>query len=288
MSARSLFVNEDGRIRAGWRVLIFVSLFLFCFTILAVAEVGIGYLADRRGYRVLVQQWSFPVALIVAHWIMLRWIEGRGWDYVALARGDARPRLLIGGLALGALAIGIPSLLLLATGQLALRPMPDGSSSAVAAITLANLLPAAFGEEMLLRGYVFAVLRESIGWRWTLIATSIVFGLLHLINPGADAQSILLVIMAGFFLGSILLATRSLYAAGMVHFGWNWAMAAGLHTPVSGLAARTPDFRIVDSGPDWLTGGAWGPEGGLPSALAMFVVMLYIYSRYLRRMEHKE
>jgi CAAX protease family protein len=287
LSARSLFANEDGRLRAGWRVLIFVFLFLFCFTVFAVAELGLQYVANSRGYKVLIDQWSFPVALIVAHWIMLKWIERRGWNYVALARSDAKPPLLIGGLALGALAIGIPSLLLLATHQLAFRPMPDGSSTGVAALTLANLLPAAFGEEMLLRGYVFAVLRESIGWRWTLIVTSIVFGLLHFINPGADPQSILLVIMAGFFLGSVLLATRSLYAAGMVHFGWNWAMAAGLHTPVSGLKVQTPDYRIVDNGPDWLTGGAWGPEGGLPSALAMFVVMIYIYSRYLQRMESK-
>ncbi|HEY8166834.1 MAG TPA: type II CAAX endopeptidase family protein [Gemmatimonadaceae bacterium] len=285
MSARALFANEDGRIRAGWRVLIFIIVFLFCFTVAAVAEYGLTIMAESRGYRPLVAQWSFPLSLVVAHWIVLRWIENGSWDYVALGRKAARPQLMIGGLALGVLAIGIPSLLLIAAGQLAIRPMPDGSSTGVAAIALANLLPAAFGEEMLLRGYIFAALRDGIGWKWTLIVTSIVFGLMHMINPGADAQSILLVILAGFFLGSILLATRSLYAAGMVHFGWNWAMAAGMHTPVSGIRVQTPDYRVIDNGPDWLTGGQWGPEGGFPSALAMFVVMIYIYSRYLRRME---
>jgi membrane protease YdiL (CAAX protease family) len=285
LSARALFANEDGRIRAGWRVLIFILVFLFCFTVGAVAEYGLTIIAESRGYDPLVTQWSFPLSLVVAHWIVLRWIEGRGWDYVALGRSAARPRLLIGGLALGALAIGIPSLLLMATGQLAIRPQPDGSSTAVAAISLANLLPAAFGEEMLMRGYIFAALRDGIGWKWTLILTSIVFGLLHLPNPGVDAQSILLVMLAGFFLGSILLATRSLFAAGMVHFGWNWAMAAGMHAPVSGIRVRTPDYSVIDNGPDWLTGGRWGPEGGILSALAMFVVMIYIYSRYLRRME---
>jgi membrane protease YdiL (CAAX protease family) len=288
LSARSLLAGEDGRIRAGWRVLIFIVVFLFCFTVGAVAEFGIDQIADSRGYNVLVTQWSFPLSLVAAHWIVLRWIERRGWDYVALGRSAARPRLLIGGLALGALAIGIPSLLLLATGQLAIKPAPDGSSTAIAAISLANLLPAAFGEEMLMRGYIFSALRDGIGWRWTLILTSIVFGLLHIPNPGSDAQSILLVILAGFFLGSILLATRSLYAAGMVHFGWNWAMAAGMHTPVSGIRVRTPDYSVVDNGPDWLTGGRWGPEGGFPSALAMFVVMIYIYWRYLRLTERKQ
>jgi hypothetical protein len=152
-------------------------------------------------------------------------------------------------------------------------------------LIFANLLPAAVGEELLLRGYIFAVLRESIGWRWTLIATSVAFGLLHMSNPGAEAESVLLVVLAGFFLGSVLLATGSLYAAITVHFAWNWVMAAGLHSPVSGIAIVAPDYRVVDSGPDWLTGGSWGPEGGLAAALSMFAVIIYIYGRHLRRME---
>jgi len=91
--------------------------------------------------------------------------------------------------------------------------------------------------------------------------------------------------LAGFFLGSVLLATKSLYAAIMVHFAWNWVMAAALHTPVSGIPIIAPDYRVVDAGPDWLTGGAWGPEGGLAAAASMFVVVVYLYARHLRRLE---
>jgi hypothetical protein len=71
-----------------------------------------------------------------------------------------------------------------------------------------------------------------------------------------------------------------------VHFAWNWVMAAWLHTSVSGIAIIAPDYRVVDAGPDWLTGGAWGPEGGLAAALSMFAVVIYLYARHLRRMEH--
>ena len=278
-------MDEDQRIRPGWRVLIFILVLGATFVVAPLLEYGVTAAANARGYQPLITLWSFPLAMIVAHWIMLRWIDGRGWDYVWLGRSAARPRLLTGGFLLGALAIGIPSLLLLAAGQLTIRSAPNGSSAAAAALSLGNLLPAAFGEELMMRGYLFAALRDGIGWRWTLIATSIVFGLLHLPNPGADAQSVLQVILAGFFLGAVLLATRSLYAAGMVHFGWNWGMAAGLHTPVSGIPVQTPDFRVVDNGPDWLTGGVWGPEGGFAAALALFVLLIYIYSRHLRRME---
>ncbi|MEO7682664.1 MAG: CPBP family intramembrane glutamic endopeptidase, partial [Gemmatimonadaceae bacterium] len=197
----------------------------------------------------------------------------------------AKPSLIARYTLVGVLAIAIPSLILMAMGQLRAVPAAPGSWWAATGLTFANLLPAAAGEELLLRGYIFAVFREAIGWRWTLIATSIVFGLFHVPNPGADAESVVLVMLAGFFLGAVLLATRSLYAAIAAHFGWNWAMAAGLHSPVSGIPVLAPDYRVVDAGPDWLTGGGWGPEGGLAAAVSMFVVVVYIYARHLRRME---
>ncbi len=62
-------------------------------------------------------------------------------------------------------------------------------------------------------------------------------------------------------------------------------MAAGLHTPVSGLAVSTPDYKVVDAGPDWLTGGQWGPEGGFAAAVAMFALVIYLHARPLRRLE---
>jgi membrane protease YdiL (CAAX protease family) len=130
-------------------------------------------------------------------------------------------------------------------------------------------LPQSLAEEMALRGYIFAVVREALGPAAALFGTSVVFGLLHLGNPGASVQSTLLVVLAGLFLGSILLVTGSLYAAWMAHFAWNWAMAALLHTPVSGIPVRPPDYQLVDAGPDWATGGSWGPEGGAGAALGM-------------------
>ncbi|HUQ20108.1 MAG TPA: CPBP family intramembrane glutamic endopeptidase [Gemmatimonadaceae bacterium] len=241
--------------------------------------------ASAMGYRPLVSEWAMPLGLLIATAASLILIDRKSWDYVWLGRAAFQPRLIAISLLVGAAAIGLPSLLLLSTGQLRAVSAANGSWLGAAAITFANLLPAAAGEELFLRGYLFAVLRDTIGWRWTLIVTSVVFGWMHINNPGVDAESVLLVILAGFFLGSILLATGSLYCAIAVHFAWNWMMAAALHTPVSGIAVVAPDYRVVDSGPDWLTGGTWGPEGGMAAALSMFIVVLFIYGRYLRHME---
>jgi hypothetical protein len=193
--------------------------------------------------------------------------------------------MLARGTAFGALPIGLASLLLIGVGQLQVNPAPDGSWWGAAGTAMAILLPAAFFEELFIRGYAFSVLRRMGGWKLALVVTSVVFGLLHAGNPGADAQSILAVIVAGFFLGAVFLATGSLYAVGAAHFAWNWTMVALLHTPVSGLAMPSPDYRTVDAGPDWITGGAWGPESGLAALGAEFVLLFILYGRYLRRME---
>lgn len=264
-----------------------MGFYLLCFVIIAVFQIaaeavfGAGA-ADAQGASA---QWVTLVSVVIATYVMLRRVEKLPWSTVGLHRTAASPSALVRGTAFGALPIGLASLLLIGVQQLQVSPAPDGSWWGAAGSALALLLPAAFFEELFIRGYAFSVLRRMAGWKLALIVTSVVFGLLHAGNPGANAQSILAVIVAGFFLGAVFLATGSLYAVGAAHFAWNWTMVALLHTPVSGLVMPSPDYRTVDAGPDWLTGGAWGPESGLAAAGAEFVLLFILYGRYLRRME---
>jgi membrane protease YdiL (CAAX protease family) len=235
----------------------------------------------------VVFQWLSLASVALATWVMARRVEKVPWSTVGLDRVAASPSLLIKGAAYGAVTIGMASIFLLATHMLRIDATIPGSWWGEAGHSAAVLLPAAFFEELFIRGYAFSVLRRAAGWKLALIVTSVLFGLLHAWNPGADAESILAVTVAGFFLGAILLATRSLYAAGAAHFAWNWVMAGALHIAVSGISARDPDYRTVETGPDWLTGGKWGPEGGLAAVAMMFVAIFYLYGRHLRRMEWK-
>jgi membrane protease YdiL (CAAX protease family) len=233
----------------------------------------------------ILYQWTTLVSVVAATWVMLRKVDRLPWNEVGLDRAGASPHVVVKGTVLGGLTIGAASVFLLTIHMLRIDTTPAGSWWGEAARSTILLLPAAFFEELFIRGYVFALLRRAAGWKAALIVTSVVFGLLHIANPGADSESILAVIVAGFFLGGILLVTRSLYAAGAAHFAWNWVMAGGLHIAVSGLPPHDPDYRVVETGPDWLTGGPWGPEGGAAAVAAMFVVFFYLYGRNRRRME---
>ena len=220
------------------------------------------------------EMWLLTLALLIGHAFTLRLVDRRGWDTVALGRAAARPRRLLLGLAVGVLAIAAPTALLIAVGWLRVAPAAAGSWWDAAWRLSVFLAPAALWEELAFRGYPFAVLREALGVAPALVATSVLFGLLHLSNPGADLRSTVLVTLAGLFLGAVLLAARSLYAAWLAHLGWNWTMAVLFHAAVSGQPFPSPDYQTVDAGPDWVTGGVWGPEGGAGAALGMMAGML--------------
>lgn len=280
MTARAWAYRADGRLRAPWRILIFIVATYLCI-IVAATFVGpaIALAYSTAGLRVSSDGWVLVLALIGGHFIALRFDKGGSWSQVGLDRPAARPALLARGFLFGALAIGVPILLLIAIGWLARTPGAPTSWAAAALRVSIALLPAAFYEELATRGYIFAAIRDSAGPAWALGITSVGFGLLHVRNPGASPESIVLVMVAGVFLGAILLATKSLYAAWMAHFAWNWTMAVVFHIAVSGWPFESPDYRFTDAGPDWMTGGTWGPEGGAAGGLGMLGALVYLYAR---------
>lgn len=240
-----------------------------------------GAVMSATGQQLALAAWLSLVALLGGHFLLLHAVERRSWAWVGMGRDAAQPLLLARGAVIGALAIGVPAALLLASPWLRVEPTTAGGGSwAGAAWSLATTLaPAALFEELAFRGYPFAVLRERFGAAVALGVTSVLFGLLHLQNPGAAPLPIFAVVVAGFFLGAILLVTRSLWAAWAAHFAWNWTMAAIFHMEVSGGGFPTPGYRVVEVGPDWLTGGSWGPEGGIAALAGMAAATWYLATR---------
>ena len=271
---------------ALWRIIAFAALWiagssLALAGIAAVWPSGAGIGIEGQ----IADALSELVGALLASAVLLRFADRSGWTAIGLGKEALSPMALSLGAALGGGTIALASLVLLGTHQMLLRASPATGWLDAAGLTAVLLLPAAFAEELVMRGYVFWIARRKWGWKWAAIGTSIFFGLLHIFNPGANAQSLSMVIIAGLFLAGVFLLTRSLYAAGVCHFAWNWVMAGGLHTPVSGQSLPAPNYTITDNGPDWLTGGRWGPEGGAAAGAAMIIIIWYLYTRHLRRME---
>ena len=292
MSAPQFLFTESGALRAPWRILAF-SLTSFAAFVAADALLGplITWVFSLVGIRGVSNfEWLQAAGVLGGTIISLRWIDKRPWGDVWLGRDAARPRLVGFGFFVGAAAIAIPIAALIGVHWLREVPGGNGSWAGAALRTSIFLLPAALVEELITRGYLLSVLREAWGWPWAIGITSIAFGLLHLANNGANVESVLLVTVAGVFLAGILYATKSLYAAWMAHFAWNWTMAVLFHTAVSGYPLESPRYRYVDAGPDWATGGEWGPEGGLPAGIGMGLGggIAYLFARRGRTPRREE
>ena len=286
MTVRQIVFTPEGGVRAGWRVLLFLAVF----GVLNQLLIRSMYLIGRPHSSALAELESYLLLLFaawLAHFIMLRWVDRKPWSYVGLGREQLTPGLILVGLALGSLCILVPSGGLLLAHDLTVITGLQGSHSwaGLAVAGVAIFLPQSLWEEMLSRGYLFAALRDGIGWIGALAVTSVGFGLLHMANPGANAQSVTIVILAGVFLAAILVATRSLYAAWMAHFAWNWSMAELLHSSVSGIRFPYSTYRVDDVGPAWLTGGSWGPEGGAAAVAGMLagIAVLVAWRRQVTR-----
>lgn len=288
MRARALVWDLDGALRAPWRLVVFLAAALAAFVVLQGVVypivAGTAWFVAREA--LVLYPWLFLAAFLVAHLVAFRaGRAGEGWRTVGLGRAAARPATLVHGFLVGALAILLPSLGLMAACWLRPERGGEGSVAWLFLSLLVVLAPAALWEELLARGYPFAVLRRALGLPAAVLLTSIAFGLLHLQNEGANLFAVGQVVFAGVWLAGVLVATGSLYAAWTAHLGWNWTMAAVLHTPVSGIRFDAPGWRLTDAGPDWATGGAWGPEAGLGATLGMAASLIYLFARQPRREE---
>ncbi len=265
------------------RILLFVLLLVLC-AIAADALLSpvLIWLLGRTGQRLRISAFVELSAALAATAIMVRAIDKRSSAYVGLSRNAARARPLIIGWCVGAAAIAGACGVLAAMGLL--RFVPAGGAGWIGAairITVV-LVPAALAEELICRGYLLSVTRDVVGIRWAVLLTSVMFGLLHLTNPGASAESVALVMLAGVFLAAVRVVLDSLYAAWMAHLAWNWVMAVPLHAAVSGVRFESPEYQAVTTQPAWLSGGAWGPEGGAMAGLGMIGGLAYLYTRRRR------
>ncbi|HET9604642.1 MAG TPA: CPBP family intramembrane glutamic endopeptidase [Gemmatimonadales bacterium] len=235
------------------------------------------------GSSLFVQGIVFLASGLVATWII--GIKAARLDLTKLRwRNAGRPfRGFSWGLLAGAAAAAAALLLAVALTGSGWSHDAGGVGSYLVSLgkTAGALAPAALAEEVAFRGVPLVLLAAAFNRGAALVVIAIVFALGHAPNPHVSGLALGNIALAGIFLGLAFYAAGGLWTAFGAHFGWNLTLAA-LDAPVSGLPFRIPLLDYHPAAPAWVSGGAFGPEGGLAATAALALASV-IVARHLRK-----
>ena len=290
MDARKLFFDDKRHLRSGWRLCLFVVAFYICSTLTFILLLGGMGPVLRRPVAELANS---DLVFILGHGSILISAALVGWGCGRLFEGlpfralgcSLRPGWLkdLGiGSALGAASLLLAALLATVTRgvHFSLDQVSTGAIGKTLAISALVFVFAAAAEEMLFRGYPLQTLtRANLPWLGVVL-TSAAFASAHLGNPNIVPRlTFLNTALAGVLLAVGYLRSGSLWFPIGWHWSWNWMQGAVVGLPVSGInrIAPAPLLHAMNSGPDWLTGGAYGIEGGAACTIALLVSTAVIW-----------
>ena len=291
MNLKQVFINPVGRLRSGWRVLIFVGVYI-CLLLLLTTAARLVYalalhVAPGRSLGAYFENVVFRLILLLASlgagYICTRWLEGLPWRALGLWLHARWLRDLLVGSVIGVVSLALATAIATAGGGLSFTVsgraalLQVGQTLVFSAILF---MLAALAEEVLFRGYPLQTLTRAGLIGLGVLVTSFAFAAIHMENPNLkEGLPYLNLLLAGVWLAVAYLRTRSLWFPLGVHWAWNWALGSLFGLPVSGIIdlAPHPLLHGTDLGPSWLTGGSFGIEGGLACTITLLASTLFIW-----------
>jgi membrane protease YdiL (CAAX protease family) len=291
----NLFLRE-GRLRSGWRVVSYVLISRLALVALAVL-VGLllafylisqgtsfGGLSQRMmdiltalpGLTIAeIIQLALTVGLV---YLWRRRVDKRSFGSLGIRfkRGWWQEFLLGAGLV--GLMWTFMFLLALSTMSISIEGIRIDPTSLAGGLGLGlafNIL-VGLNEELDARGYILQNLAEGVGFAPAVLVSAVYFGALHLLNPGASAASTLGVALFGVLAALGYRATGQLWMPIGMHAAWNFFEGPIYGFLVSGVNMGGV-FTLRVNGPEWLTGGSFGPEAGALTMAPMVIMIGAVY-----------
>lgn len=221
-------------------------------------------------------QLIFSFALIyLILWAWLKFFEKRPFHTMGFEAGDALNKYGR-GFFFGLLMFGGSVAILALTGSVAFENGDPAKQGAAAlggvVLVLAGWLVQGAAEEVLIRGWALPVIGARYKPWVGLLVSSLIFSLLHGLNPGLSAIALVNLALFGVFAGLYAIREGSLWGICAIHSVWNWVQGNFFGFEVSGTEAGGGTLlNLMETGADWLTGGPFGPEGGLAVTIVLMI-----------------
>jgi len=284
MKPAEIFINQHGRLRSGWRFLIFLFLFIFIGGLigsiikLILSKLGVDYNLGTFLFISVNSSVSFVIVVLLG-WLCGKYLEDLPLRALGVWFTKNWLKDLVLGFLFGALTLVFAVSIAIGFGGLRFDLNQAQDSSAITRtliVSLAVFIVGAAFEEAFFRGYILQTFaRARLAWL-AIALTSLFFAVGHLGNDNASYLSTVNTALAGIWFSIAYLKTRTLWLPFGLHLMWNWFQGAIFGIEVSGITSLTtaPLLREIDIGPIWLTGEGYGIEGGIACTIAVIISIL--------------
>jgi membrane protease YdiL (CAAX protease family) len=225
---------------------------------------------------------GIPLSAVWGYWAFVHWHEKRKAVELRL-----RPTHLLLGGASGAAMVALPMAVLFAFGVYERVLFRDASPPLLGVAAVIGI--AATLEELTYRCLLFRILERAWGTKWALAIQAVIFALQHLENVATggvgDAVTMLVAVtLTGLLWGAVFTLARNLWVVAAHHAAWNFTiLLSGL--PLSGIEdwRKLAPLESRYAGPDWLTGGMFGPESSWLTIASTTVAVVLLLRAAWRR-----
>ncbi|HEL1661417.1 TPA: CPBP family intramembrane metalloprotease [Streptococcus suis] len=268
---KTAFISEKAKSRFN---LNFIPSPITALVLMAVAET-VGYFAfiplffifiDNAFVTLSLELLAFAfISLAIILWA--RFVEKSPWLGLGIRKKGALKNFLLGW-GIGAAMLTTCVLLMWGFGAIQVTSF-QFSANIVGEFLILVLAWSIQGttEELLTRGWMFSSLAAKHNIPVGILVSSLFFTFLHLGNDGISLIPLLDLTLFAILACLVMLKTGNLWVIGGLHAAWNCFQGNVFAFPVSGTQAGQAFIAVETSGPDWLSGGAFGVEGSVISLL---------------------
>lgn len=267
---RKIFINGNSQIRAGWKLLMVISLSVLLL-------IGMGmilnqiHLKDPYGITIFI-------AFILAIAIMLKYVDKKAFQYIGVKSINKNYKYFFAGLFAGAIFIILNIIILIVIGQASFSGSfltPNITTSVVTGILLFIIVGIA--EEMLFRGYIIMTMQQMGKWWLSALVSALIFALSHgALNDNISSIAVFNLFLGGLLLAYIFIKMKNIWMCVGFHITWNYFQGYIFGISVSGRTVGTAMYT-VNINENNLAGGAFGLEGGIINTVVLVGAFIYVW-----------
>ncbi|RSJ75941.1 CPBP family intramembrane glutamic endopeptidase [Streptococcus cristatus] len=212
---------------------------------------------------------------IIAFFLWVRFIEKRPIRTMGFSKGNGLSEFAKGVL-VGAIMITTVLVVFFITGDAKFERIQFSLPFLVSwMLVLIGYILQTAAEEIYIRGWLVPIISYHKNAYLAILIASTMFSYFHLDNNGASWLSTLHLFIFGLFTAVYAMKRGNIWGPCGFHFAWNFIMGNVYGFHVSGYDSESSLMYFTTSNRTFITGGQFGPEGGIPGLVVFILALLW-------------